>query len=133
LEIVAELAFEQAGGALHLLLFAQLHAVTDHLRAARLAVLARNEVALFDGALFCKTPETFEEEFHPFPSAQPADSFTMSCQVLLSFASAAKPLAPKNPNLHASAFRRAAAVVRHRRYVLDRVDVQTRVGQRSHC
>jgi hypothetical protein len=55
-----------------------------------LAVLARHEVALFDSAFFCKTPEAFEEEFHPFPSAQPANSFTMSCQVLLSFASAAK-------------------------------------------
>jgi hypothetical protein len=54
-------------------------------------VLAWNEVALFDGALFCKTPEAFEKEFHPFPSAQPANSFTMSCQVLLSFASAAEP------------------------------------------
>src|SRR4029077_7456413 len=98
LEIVAELPFEQAVGALHLLLFAQLHAVTDHLRSARLAVLARNEVALFDGALFCKTPEAFEEEFHPFPSAQPANSFTMSCQVLLSFASAAKTPATSNLN-----------------------------------
>src|SRR5579862_1115891 len=91
LEIVTELPLKQAVGALHLLLFAQLHAVADHLWPARLAVLAWNEVALFDGALFCKTPEAFEEEFHPFPSAQPANSFTMSCQVLLSFASAAKP------------------------------------------
>src|SRR5215469_3175029 len=90
LEIGAELAFEQAVGALYFLLFAQLHAVADHFRAARLAVLARNEVALFDGALFRKTPEALEEEFHPFPAAQPANSFTMSCQVLLSFASAAK-------------------------------------------
>src|ERR1700751_1533829 len=90
LEIVAELAFEQAVGALHLLFLAQLHAVADHLRTARLAVLPRNKVALFNGALLCKAPEAFEEKFHSFPSAQPANSFTMSCQVLLSFASATK-------------------------------------------
>ena len=89
LEIVAELAFEQAVGALHFLFFAQLYAVTNHLGAPCLAVLAGNEVALFNGAFFCKAPEAFQEEFHPFPAAQPANSFAMSCQVLLSFASAA--------------------------------------------
>jgi hypothetical protein len=48
-------------------------------------VLSGDEVALFDRAFFRKTPETLEEEFHPFPAAQPANCFTMSCQVLLSF------------------------------------------------
>src|SRR4029077_3359715 len=85
LEIVAELAFEQSVGALHLLLLAQLNAVSHHLRAPVLAVLSGDEVALFDRAFFRKTPETLEEEFHPFPAAQPANCFTMSCQVLLSF------------------------------------------------
>src|SRR5271170_646963 len=79
-EIVAELAFQQPVGALHLLLLAQLHAVAHHLRFAGLAMLSRNEVALFNRALFCKTPQAFQKEFLPFSSAQPADRFTMSCQ-----------------------------------------------------
>jgi hypothetical protein len=50
-------------------------------------MLAGNKIALFDGAFFSKTPEAFQEEFLPFPAAQPANCFTMSCQVLLSFTS----------------------------------------------
>src|ERR1700741_3204654 len=138
LEIVAELAFEQAIGAFYFLLLAQLHAVPDHLRTARLAVLARNKVALFDGTLFCKTPEAFEEEFHPFPSAQPANSFTMSCQVLLSFASAtetlrSKDLSYKKSKLDATPLWRTAAIVRHGRHILNRIDVQTGSREGSHC
>ena len=49
---VAELAFEHAVDAADLLLFAKLQAVADDLRLAILAVLAGNEIALFDGALF---------------------------------------------------------------------------------
>ncbi len=58
--VVAELPLEQPVGALHLLLFAQLQAVSGELlHAARLAVLPRNEVALFDGALLRKTAQAF--------------------------------------------------------------------------
>jgi hypothetical protein len=46
-------------------------------------MLAGNEIALFNGAFFRKTPEAFQEE--PFPAAQPANRFAMSCQVLFSF------------------------------------------------
>jgi hypothetical protein len=56
-KVVAELALEQAVGALHLLLFAQLQAVADHLGAPRLAVLPRYEVALFNGALLGKAAQ----------------------------------------------------------------------------
>jgi hypothetical protein len=49
-------------------------------------MLPRNEVALFDRAFFRKTPEAFQEELLPFPSAQPANRFTMSSQFLFSFA-----------------------------------------------
>jgi hypothetical protein len=48
-------------------------------------MLAGNEIALFDGAFFRKTPETFQEKLLAFPAAEPANCFTMSCQVLLSF------------------------------------------------
>jgi hypothetical protein len=53
-------------------------------------MLAGNEIALLDGAFFRKTPEAFQEELLALPSAQPANRFTMSCQVLLSFASTSK-------------------------------------------
>jgi hypothetical protein len=48
-------------------------------------MLPRNEVALFDGAFFSKTPEAFQEELLPFATAQPANRFTMSSQFLFSF------------------------------------------------
>jgi hypothetical protein len=53
------LPFEQSVGALDLLLFAQLQAIAGNLRTARLAMLTRNEVALFNGALLGKAPQTF--------------------------------------------------------------------------
>jgi hypothetical protein len=45
-------------------------------------MLPRNEVALFDRAFFRKTPEALQEEFLPFTTAQPANRFTMSSQLL---------------------------------------------------
>ena len=58
--VVAELPLQQSVGALDLLLFAQLQAVSGELlHAPRLAVLPRNEVALFDGALLRKTTQAF--------------------------------------------------------------------------
>ena len=59
LEVVAELTLQQAVGALHLLLFAQLQAVAGYFRSPRLAVLSRNEVALFNGALLGEAPQSF--------------------------------------------------------------------------
>src|SRR5262249_49788856 len=58
-KVRAELTLKQAVGALHLLLLAQLQAVAGDLGTTRLAVLTRNEVALFDGALLGETPQTF--------------------------------------------------------------------------
>jgi hypothetical protein len=77
---IAELPFEQTVGALDLLFFAQLQAVSGNLRTARLAMLAGHEIPLFDFAFLSKTPQTFQEEFLPFPAAQAANCFTMSCQ-----------------------------------------------------
>ena len=51
LESIAELRFEKPIITAGLLLFAELQAIADQLRLAILAVLAGNEVALFDGAL----------------------------------------------------------------------------------
>jgi hypothetical protein len=58
-EIAAELALEKAVGALDLLLLAKLKAIAGDLRAARLAVLAGHEIALFDFALLGETPQAF--------------------------------------------------------------------------
>src|SRR5260370_23584471 len=48
-------------------------------------MLARYEVALLNRALLGKAPQPFQKELLPFPAAQAANRFTMSCQVLLSF------------------------------------------------
>jgi hypothetical protein len=56
-------------------------------------MLAGDKIALFNGAFFSKTPEAFQEKLLAFPAAQPANCFTMSCQVLLSFFTTEKFLA----------------------------------------
>jgi hypothetical protein len=56
-------------------------------------VLAGDEIAFLDGAFFRKTPEALQEKLLTFPAAQPANRFTMSCQVLLSFFSTKKSVA----------------------------------------
>ena len=61
LEQVAELRFEQPVVAAGLLLFAELEAVADDLGLAILAVLAGNEIAALDGALFGVAALAFQE------------------------------------------------------------------------
>src|SRR6476659_9558734 len=71
-EVAPELIFQHAVNALDLLLLAQLHAVTDELRFARLAMLTGREVPLLDRALLRVAPLPFQEELHAFSPAQPA-------------------------------------------------------------
>jgi hypothetical protein len=53
-------------------------------------VLAGDEIALFNGALFGVAALAFEIKFHAFAPALPADRADVSCQVaLLTFASGA--------------------------------------------
>jgi hypothetical protein len=125
--VVTELLFEQTVCALHPLLFAQLHAVADHFWPARLPVLSGREIAFLDGAFFRKTPEAFEEEFHPFPAAQPANCFTMSCQLPFSFYRYLSLLHAANAKKisDATALGRPATVVRDRRDVFNQANVQS--------
>ena len=60
-EGAAELAFENAVHAARLLLLAQLQAVADDLLCAVLAMLAGDEIALFDGALLAVAALAFEK------------------------------------------------------------------------
>jgi len=83
-EIVAELAFQQPVGALHLLLLAQLQTVSGNLRAARLAVLAGNEIALLDRTLVRKAPQTFRNSFCASLRQRRQNCITMSCQLRFS-------------------------------------------------
>src|SRR5438552_1138698 len=71
LEVLAELALEHAVDPLGLLLLAQLHAERGQLAAVQ-AVLARRIVTPLDRALVGEAAGTFQEELHPFASAQPA-------------------------------------------------------------
>src|SRR5262249_12624748 len=67
-----------------LLLLAQLQAVTGYLGSPRLAVLPRNEVALFNGALLGEATQSLQKQLLPFPAAQAADCISVSCQLLFS-------------------------------------------------
>src|SRR6266446_7596229 len=84
LKIIAELPLEQPVGALDLLLLAQLQAVSRDLRAPRLPVLPRHEVALLNRALLRKATQAFQKQLLPFPAAQAADCISVSCQLLFS-------------------------------------------------
>src|SRR4029077_20202148 len=83
LKVAAELPFQQPVGALHLLFLSQLQAVARHLGSPRLSVLTRYEVALLNRTLLRETPQTFQKQLLPFPAAQAADRFSMSCQLLV--------------------------------------------------
>src|SRR5207249_1497817 len=115
LEVLAELAFEHAVDPLGLLLLAQLHAERGQLAAVQ-AMLARRIVTPLDRALVGEAARALQEELHPFASAQPALRVAI----------------PRHGRpLHPTPLRRAAAVVRYRRHVADRGDLQTGRLQRA--
>ena len=78
LEQVAELRFEQPIVPARLLLLAKLQAVADDLRLPILAMLAGNEIAALDRALFCVTPLSLQEELHALAPAKPANGTTIT-------------------------------------------------------
>src|SRR5882724_3830251 len=84
LKIIAELPLQQPVRALDLLLLAQLQTVSGDLRAPRLPVLPRHEVALLNRALLRKATQAFQKQLLPFPAAQAADCISVSCQLLFS-------------------------------------------------
>src|SRR5204862_7388418 len=79
----AELAFQDAVDAADLLLFAKLQAVADDFFRPILAVLAGNEIAFFNGALFAVAALALEIKFHALAPALPANRADVSCQVAL--------------------------------------------------
>jgi hypothetical protein len=84
------LGFEQTVDSARLLLFTQLQAVTDQFSLAILAMLAGNEVALFDRAFLRMAAFTLQKQFHALAPALPANRADISCQVfLLTFPSGA--------------------------------------------
>src|SRR3989338_3755758 len=115
LEILAELALEHAVDPLRLLLLAQLHAERRQLAAAE-AVLAGRVVAPLDRALVREAACSLEEALLPFTPAQAALRIAI----------------PRHRRLlHPPPLRRAAPVVRGRRHVADRGDLQAHRLQRS--
>src|SRR5258708_15694668 len=84
LKVIAELPLQQPVRALDLLLLAQLQAVSGDLRAPRLPVLPRHEVALLNRALLRRATQAFQKQLLPFPAAQAADCISVSCQLLFS-------------------------------------------------
>jgi hypothetical protein len=73
LEVAAELIFQHAVDALHLLLLAQLQAVAGELRLPRLAMLPGREVALLDRAFLRVAAFPLEEQLHRLAAAQTTD------------------------------------------------------------
>jgi hypothetical protein len=49
-----------------------------------LSMLSGDEVALLNRTLLRKAPQTFQKQLLPFPAAQAANRFSMSCQLLFS-------------------------------------------------
>src|ERR1035441_6850191 len=84
LEGDAELAFQHAVHAAHLLFLAKLQAVAHNLLGAVLTMLPWNEVALFDSALLAVAALALEVEFHALSPALPANGANISCQVAFS-------------------------------------------------
>ena len=85
LVVRAELRLEREVDALGLLLFTQLQAIADDLLRARLAMLARGEVALVDGALLTEATRTLEEKLDAIATAKPADSSCITCHYYTHF------------------------------------------------
>src|SRR5499426_171153 len=115
LEVLAELALEHAVDPLGLLLLPELHAEGGRLAAVE-PVLARRIVAPLDRALVGEAARALQEELHAFAAAQPALRVTI----------------PRHSRLlHPPPLRRAAPVVRNRRDVTDRGDLQPGGLQRA--
>ena len=115
LERVAELLLAQPVDALDLLLLTQLLRVLRRLAAARrrLAVLAGRVRTTLDRALLGEALGALEEQLGSFAAALPA----------------ARPCIATHGS-DSPTLRGTAAVVRDRRHVLDRLDLQSRGGER---
>src|SRR6266550_98402 len=111
-EVEPELALEQEVDAARPLLGAQLDPIVRHLAAADLGVHAGRHRATVEGAL-CEALLPLEEELDALAAAVPADRAFVA------------------GHLDAPPLRRAAAVVRDRRDVGDRRDLETRRLQGS--
>src|SRR5262245_13744957 len=124
LEVAAELVLEDAIDALDLLLLAKLHTVSGQLGLAGLAVLTGGEVALLDRALLRVAALALEEQFHPLAAAEAADRSDITSHSVNPFQSSINAL-------YAPPLRGAAAVVRNRGDVADRLHLDADRLQRA--
>ena len=139
LKVAFELALQHPVDALGFLFLAQLHPVVGQLHAD-LAMLARRIGALLQRTLDGIALQPFEEEFHPFPTAQPTrrthvatHEFTLLQLVDFGFRISdfgfflfpiRNPQSTFRTPSDSPSFRGTAPVVRNRRHVLDRSDRQ---------
>lgn len=84
LKISPELPLQHSVHPLYLLLFAKLLSISDDLPPSEEApsMFSGCVVSLFNRTLLRKTAGPFQEQFHPFSSAQPANRACVSCQDL---------------------------------------------------
>ena len=83
LEIRTELVFQNAVDPLHLLFLSQLETVSDDFCFTVAAVLAGNEISLFNCARGFETTLALQEQFHSFSTAEPANRTDVSRQCIL--------------------------------------------------
>ena len=117
LEIVVELALEDAIDAADLLLLAELEAIVADLAASD-AVLARRRRTPLEGALLGVAARALQEELRALAAAESADRTGVSSH-------------DASPGLDAAPLGRAAAVVRDGRHVSDRGHFETRGLERA--
>src|SRR5688572_14970852 len=113
LEVRAELVFQDAVHPFDLLLFPELQAISYDLGLALPSMLPGLEIALLNGARRLKTPFPLEEQLHTFSPAKPAYRSYVSSQFSL-----------LENCLYASSLRRPASVVRNRRRISYRADLE---------
>src|SRR5207248_2794462 len=115
LEDVAELALREPIDPLHLLFLAQLLGVLRRFTTAagRLAMLTGRVRTPLDRALLRQAARALEKQLGAFAAAQPANRTRVACHPL-----------------HPPLLGRTAPIVRNRRHVTDRTDLQARAGER---
>src|SRR5947209_5534004 len=142
-KIRAELAFQKSVNALDLLFLAKLNAVAEDFGAAA-AVLARRVITALDGALVFETTIALQEELHSLAAAKPANGVgvTSHCsswcshplhhgalrgrRLLLAVRNCHRCNTHRTQSfLDSPTLRRPATIVRNRRHVFDRFDVET--------
>ena len=124
--VSTKLAFQNAVVTLHLLLLTQMDRVIGRLAASE-RTHSRRRLATLESTLRCIAAWAFEKQLRPFATTLSTNGCGLASHTWFNSKSSTqdcKKLVPMD-ELYATAFLRPASVVRNRRDVLDRLDLQT--------